>query len=108
MNGPRGLRRGDSAVGIFHKVEYKAILDPEYFDNANFWLSVLLITAGILALVCAFAFMQAASLAAGGTVVAVAGAATFLAGMSLFRDKYNAEVANKEAVEQELTGWRPL
>jgi hypothetical protein len=22
VNGPRGLRRGDSAVGIFHKVEY--------------------------------------------------------------------------------------
>jgi hypothetical protein len=52
--------------------------------------------------------MQAASLAVGGTVVAVAGGATLLAGMSLFRDKYNAEVANKEAVERALTGWRPL
>jgi len=44
----------------------------------------------------------------GWTVVAVAGGATLLAGMSLFRDKYNAEVANKEAVERALTGWRPL
>ena len=65
-------------------------------------------TAGTVALVYAFAFMQAASLAVGGTVVAVAGGATLLAGMSLFRDKYNAEVANKEAVERALTGWRPL
>ena len=65
-------------------------------------------TAGTVALVCAFAFMQAASLAVGGTVVSVAGGATLLLGMSLFRDIYNAEVANKEVVEQALTGWRPL
>ncbi len=75
---------------------------------ANFWFSVFFMTAGTVALVCAFAFMQAASLAVGGTVVSVAGGATLLLGMSLFRDIYNAEVANKEVVEQALTGWRPL
>jgi len=26
VNGPRGLRRGDSAVGIFHKVENNKFL----------------------------------------------------------------------------------
>ena len=36
MNGPRGLRRGDSAVGIFHKVEFKAnatIKSPTQVQN---------------------------------------------------------------------------
>ena len=30
MNGPRGLRRGDSAVGIFHKVELKEIAKLDF------------------------------------------------------------------------------
>jgi hypothetical protein len=31
VNGPRGLRRGDSEVGIFHKVERKDISDKSNY-----------------------------------------------------------------------------
>ena len=36
--------------------------------SSAFWLSLLLMTAGTVAIICAFAFMQAASLAIGGTM----------------------------------------
>jgi len=35
VNGPRGLRRGDSAVGIFHKVEPKINVNDSPVVNSQ-------------------------------------------------------------------------
>ena len=41
MNGPRGLRRGDSAVGIFHKVELKTIKNLALGEQSHAYLTLV-------------------------------------------------------------------
>ncbi|MBP6917513.1 MAG: hypothetical protein KBB94_01190 [Legionellaceae bacterium] len=73
-----------------------------------FWLSVLSITAGTVALICAFAFMQAASLAVGGLIIAGVGAVALYKGISLFCSDRQSNAAYNSAVESEIAPWRPI
>ena len=41
VNGPRGLRRGDSAVGIFHKVELKTIKNLALGEQSHAYLTLV-------------------------------------------------------------------
>lgn len=76
--------------------------------TAAFWLSVLMMTAGIAAIICAFAFMQAGSLAVGGTVLATVGVAALLKGVSIFLPEREEMIEHNELIAQETARWRPI
>ena len=76
--------------------------------SADFWFSLLLMTAGTVALICAFAFMQAASLAASGLIVAGVSAVSLFKGVSLFCSDRQSNADFNSLDERVIAQWRPI
>lgn len=76
--------------------------------TSHFCLSVLMISAGVVALVVAFAYLQAAAMALAGVAAATVGTAAILGGLALFRANRNKIIDNNKSIDSELeTDWRP-
>lgn len=76
--------------------------------TSHFCLSVLMISAGVVALVVAFAYLQAAAMALAGVAAATVGTAAILGGLALFRANRNKIIYNNKFIDRELErDWRP-
>ena len=76
--------------------------------SSDFWLSVLAMAAGTLALIVAFAFLQAAAMSISGVAVAAIGTASLLGGLSIFRKDWQKHSYNTLLLrEREIEKWRP-
>ena len=79
-----------------------------------FWISAVVMAAGIAAIVLAFALLQAATLAVAGVATAVVGATVLLSGIGLYRAEHRKIAAQKEEQKksmndaQELRDWHPI
>lgn len=75
--------------------------------TAHFYLSVLLVAAGVAALVVAFAYLQAAAMVMAGVSTAIIGSAAILGGLALFQINRSKIAAENERIKQETIGWSP-
>ena len=75
--------------------------------SSYFWLSVLAMAAGTLALIVAFAFLQAAAMSVSGVAVAAIGTASLLGGLSIFRNDWQKHSYDARRLEAQFESWRP-
>lgn len=75
--------------------------------SSAFYLSVLAMAAGVMAIIMAFAILQAAAMSFSGVAGATIGAASLLGGFSIFRKDRQIHTAHARYIEAEIEGWRP-